>query len=271
VPPRPPRTPVIPSEARDVLLLPSPRKERAAPAKRTRFALRLAALTHFLPVALQEQVGSCPRIKFFRHFCGDQLLRHSVIHTIALACRVVLNTHQHVHAVRRHRGNRRQISEQQNAVGSRAGDSRKHLQLLAGRRDRSNQRSAQIPRKFIFRPQRDLSAAALAIQEACPRPESADKFCLRGSQQFVRSNANFLIELLPPLTTRGIACRISAMPPHDEFVRLHRPTGFLRAMKHFQPVEQIGNGERDFSHLITRSPHRGWRQILRAGRRSFQK
>ena len=42
-------------------------------------------------------------------------------------------------------------------------------------------------------------------------------------------------------------------------------------MKHFQPVEQIGNGERDFSHLITRSPHRGWRQILRAGRRSFQK
>jgi hypothetical protein len=67
---------------------------------------------------------------------------------------------------------------------------------------------------------------------------------IRGLRPFVYHGA----PRVTILCARRIAGRVSAVPPHDQLVRMDGPARFLLPVKFLQLVEQLGNTNASFSH-----------------------
>ena len=68
------------------------------------------------------------------------------------------------------------------------------------------------------------------------------------SRQTLRLDANFASQFGPALVARRITSRISAMPPHDELVRTHRPGRFPLPILRLQRFEQFAVSEHRLWH-----------------------
>ncbi len=88
----------------------------AMQSDRAFLTFRFAALANRLPVFLQQQVGTLPRVKLLENLSIDQRLGLTVCDRVALPLQPVLNANQHMRTIRGHRRNRRNLAEEQNPI-----------------------------------------------------------------------------------------------------------------------------------------------------------
>src|SRR5579862_164147 len=213
------------------------------------FAIRLCALADLLAVLLQQQVGALPGVELTGHFGFDECLRGAIGRAIVLALAAGFDSHQDMRAVRGHRGQRGEMTEEQNAIGPGISDAMESFELLAHLVQPANEGCAKIAAVFVLDTSRNLlKPHGARLREHAASLQGGCKPGLGCSKNLLRGNTDLAGERIPSPRARDIARRIPAVPPDQEFIRIDRPARLLGTIDGFEPVKQLCDAERLKSH-----------------------
>ena len=90
----------------------------------------MGVLAGFLAVPPEQEVRALSRLERGAGSSRDRLLRLVVGGAVAPALAALLDAHEHVRAIRGHGGERRDVGEEQDAIGPRIGDAGRLLKCL---------------------------------------------------------------------------------------------------------------------------------------------
>src|SRR5262249_52953752 len=163
--------------------------------------------------------------------------RFAICHAVVLSFQPLPDAHEHMRTIRRNSRNRRYATEQQDAIGARIGYVWKALEGLANLNQRSGE-AAQVTTILILDSAGDLHwTRRPQFRDHPARFQCPCQFCGASLEELERPDADLSPQRLPSFCAGGVAGRISAVPPHQEMVRVGRPAWLLVAIMSLQPVK----------------------------------
>lgn len=182
----------------------------------------------------QQQIGARARVKLFWDLSRNGALRIAISRAIVLTFGSLENPFRHMHTIRGNSRQRNDSGEQKNSVSTRIGNAVKALQNFPCFREGSHQRRPQIASELIFDPHRKfLETLGPQLRNHSSVLDCSRKLGWLCSQQVLRLDPNLLFEFCPPLTAGRVTGRISAIPPHEKFVRIDGKRRLLRTVELF--------------------------------------
>ena len=162
----------------------------------------------------------------------------------------------------RDRGHRRDSGKEKN-LGSTPGSAIFGNFFSAARACTNGQtaeRRSQIAAELLLRPFRNLlQAHGSEFRHHSARLQSQRELGRIRRKKLLRLHADSALQRFPALRASGIACRISAVPPHQEQIWIGGPARLLNPMEGFQSVQELGYPMRfHFLPARTVKRSRGW-------------